>query len=373
MRPRVLIISREFEPQIAGVSTYISELEKRSKNERVVIAQQMEKRTRKDVIGISYPNFVGSRQLRFAYFVAAAVKKSISLKGDAVVGNALVGSAAAVIVKLITKRPAVSIIYDIDQIKNEIKELSPIDKLVRKLIQKTIFEFSDAIIVDSNKVKKDVVNLHGIDGKKITVIESGLAVDEKTVPVKKPAGKKIILFVGINIRKKGLEDLVNSIVRVKRSVPNCELWIVGPNTGFLRPFHNELLKLIKNLGLGKNVKFFGEVESTSPYYKACDVFVLPSHHSEGFGIPCIEAGYFGKPVIATKIFEETGVVVDKKTAIVVNPYSPAELGGAIVKVLKDRKLAARMGKNGKKYVVRFNWESGASKFDGLIKKICNAA
>ncbi|MBI3413270.1 MAG: glycosyltransferase family 4 protein [Candidatus Aenigmarchaeota archaeon] len=369
MNPKTLIISREFEPQIAGVSTYISELEKRLKCEKIVIAQHMPERKRKDIIGISYPKFLSSRYLKFAYFIASAVAKSVSIKSDVVVGNALVGSTVAIIVKLITKRPAISVIYDVDQIKDDVGELNAINKSARKFLQKVIFGLSDSIIVDSEKVKKDITNLHNVDGNKINVISGGFVVDNKLKAIKKPAGSKIILFVGINIRKKGLEDLVKAFARVKKTVPNCELWIVGPNTGFLRPFHGELLVLIQKLGLEKDTKFFGEVPSTSPYYKACDVFVLPSHHSEGFGIPCIEAGYFGKPVVATKIFEETGVVVRNKTALVVDPYRPSELADALVRVLTNKKLSARLGKNGKKYVRRFTWESAAKKFENVVQKV----
>ncbi len=369
MHPKILVISREFEPQIAGVSTYLSEIEKRLKNEKIVIAQHMTKRKRKDVIGVSYPKFLSSRYLRFIYFIASAAAKSIFIKSDVVVGNALVGSTAAVIIKILTKKPVISVIYDVDQIKDDVNELGVIDKSVRKFLQKIIFCLSNYIVVDSEKVKKDIINLHNIDSNKITVIGSGFIVDDESKPIKKPAGNKIILFVGINTRKKGLEDLVNAFGNVKKFVPKCKLWIVGPDTGFLGPFHNELIKLSKQLGVNEDVKFFGEVPNTSPYYKTCDVFVLPSRHSEGFGIPCVEAGYFGKPVVATKIFEETGVVVRDKTALVVDPYKPSELAGALIRTLTDKKLSERLGKNGKKYVRRFTWKKASKKFSGVVEKV----
>ncbi len=369
MKPKILIISREFYPQIAGVSTYISEIERRLGGEKIIIAQYMRNRKRNDVIGINYPKLVASRYLRAAYFVISSVAKSLALKYDVVVGNALIGSAAASIVKMISGKPSISIIYDVDQIKKDVSGLGAINKIIRKFLQKIILDISDAVVVDSQKVKRDILKLHRIRAGKIHVVESGFNIDKNFKDARKPAHTKVILFVGINTKKKGLEDLVNAFAQVKKSVPDSILWIVGPNTGFLQSFHKELLYLATKLNVLDDITFFGEVPSTSPFYKACDVFVLPSHHSEGFGIPCVEAGYFSKPVVATKIFEETGVVVDGKTGIIVEPHRSDELAKAVLKILGNPRYARKLGSEGKKHSFKYSWERATREFEKVLNDL----
>ena len=109
----------------------------------------------------------------------------------------------------------------------------------------------------------------------------------------------IILFVGNLTPYKGPDVLVKAMQIIVKEVPDTELIFVG--SGMMR---DELEMLSKRLDVEKYVKFAGFVEeSLKPlYYKAADVFVLPSTMStESFGIVNLEAMKCGIPIVASKI------------------------------------------------------------------------
>ena len=64
-----------------------------------------------------------------------------------------------------------------------------------------------------------------------------------------------------------------------------------------KSYRLEILKEAARYGVEKRVVFTGPVSENDKqwYYKNCEAFVFPSL-AEGFGLPVLEAMYFGKPV-----------------------------------------------------------------------------
>lgn len=211
--------------------------------------------------------------------------------------------------------------------------------------------------------------------------------------IDKPKGKKIILFASQVKRNKGLEYLIEAFKEVNHEIKNSELWIVG--TIIEKDYYDELIKQASNLNVTKNVKFLGPVKhydkknvvgysavkdskkinskelrkNIFSYYDACDVFVASSYHSEKFGIPCVEASLMGKPIVATDVFEENGVVVNNKTALVVQRQNSKELADAIIKVLKDEKLQKKLGDQGSEFGKKFETTALSKEFEKEIKEL----
>lgn len=364
---RLLVISREYEPMIAGVSKYISEIMRRLNAEKTVLALKFGNAQRNDVEEISYPALVGRRSIKAVYFVVASVMKALRKDFDVIVGNAFIGSVSGAVVKLLTGKPLVSIIYDVDFLERDAAEYGSINKHVRRHALGAMLWFSDRIIVDSGKVKRDIIRFYGIDTRKIFSIPCGISPASGFGKIGKPK-RKIILFVGNMAEKKGLTDLANAMKRVVEKYPRVELWLVGPDRDLFAPYRERLAKLVSELGLKNHIKFLGVVRFVEPYYKACDFLVLPSLHSEGFGLPIAEAAYFGKPAVATEIFRETGVITSK-TGLLVPPGNVEMLGNAILKMLKDEKLTRRLGANARKYSKRFDWSKAAKDFENVIRDV----
>ncbi len=362
---RLLVISREYEPMVAGVSKYISEILPRLKSEKTVIVLSYKRRKNDKIVEIAFPGFVKKRIIKAAYFVLASVLKSFRTRYDVVVGNALIGCISGFIIKTVSGKPLVSIVYDVDFLERDV-EYGRFNKLVRKYVLAAILALSDRIIVDSEKVKRDITRFYGIGGRRIVAIPCGTNRIGKFRRIRK-VGKRIILFVGNMAEKKGLTDLVNAMKPVADSVRGAELWLVGPSEDVFAPYQKRLRKLVSSIGLSGRVRFFGMVDSVEPYYDACEFLVLPSHHSEGFGLPIIEAAQFGKPSVATRIFRQTGVI-NKRTGLVVPEKNPQELANAMLMLLENKKLRARLGSNAKMFSRKFDWGISAEKFENVVQE-----
>ncbi len=364
---RLLLISREYDPMIAGVSKYVSEIMRRLRMEKTVLALKFGNSRRKDVEEVSYPPLVRRRSIKAVYFVAAVVAKALRMDFDVIVGNAFVGSVSGALLKTITGKPLVSIIYDIDFIEREAAEYGKLNKLARKKAIGAILALSDCVIADSDKVKRDIEKLYRINPKKVVAIPCGINPAKKFKKI--PKGKeKIVLFVGNMAEKKGLTVLAHAMSDVAKRVPDAELWIVGPNADIFAPYKKKLKSIVASLGIEKNVRFIGEVKFVEPYYDACDFLVLPSLHSEGFGLPIIEAAYYGKPAIATKIFKETGVIKET-TGLIIPAGDSKKLSSAILKLLENSALRKRMGLNAKRFVRKFDWDASAREFERVVKNL----
>lgn len=164
--------------------------------------------------------------------------------------------------------------------------------------------------------------------------------------------RPIVLAVGRLVYYKGFDVLINAM----QHIDAC-LLIIGE--GELK---RALNMQIKQLGLAEKVSLIEMQEDIGSYYAACDVFVLPStRKSEAFGFVQLEAMFFGKPVVSTRL--GTGVEYvnrHNETGFTVEPNSPTALANAINQLLQDKELRDRFGENARRRVLEnFTTEQAA--------------
>jgi len=185
-----------------------------------------------------------------------------------------------------------------------------------------------------------IIPIYGVDTKLFSKKKSNF---KKILKIK----DKLILCVSKLEPYKGTEYLIKALILIKKEYPDIQLILIG--AGSLK---NHLESLIKKLKLEKNVKMLGEIPSQNlpAYYNACDIFVLPSI-KEGLGFVLAEALACEKPVIASRTGGIPDIVIENKTGILVAPKNIKELSLAIIKILKNKKLAKKLAKEGKKHVL----------------------
>lgn len=173
-----------------------------------------------------------------------------------------------------------------------------------------------------------------------------------------------ILFFGFVRKYKGLEYIIRAMPAILRK-RNINLLIVGD---FLE-LKKETEELIKELGIGKQVKIFDTYvanEEVGKYMCAADAVVLPYLHATNSGIIQIAFG-FEKPVVVTNVGGLPEAVIDGVSGYVVEPQNPDALAKAVLKVYAsgvEKKLVAGIRKE--KY--RFSWESMVEEIEKLIQK-----
>ena len=177
-----------------------------------------------------------------------------------------------------------------------------------------------------------------------------------------------VLFVGRLVPYKGLEYLLSAIEILQHKFSDIHLMIVGEGELKLK-----LEQLTEELGIKRLVDFVGHVPNSSlpPFYTSSDLVVLPSvSRLEAFGITLIEAMACGKPVVASSIPGPGEVVEDGITGYLVPPRDAVALAEAISIIVRDERLANRMGKEGRRRVEEnYTWERVASYYDRMYNEL----
>jgi len=184
------------------------------------------------------------------------------------------------------------------------------------------------ILVTSNWVKEMYVR-DGIKGEKIEVLPVGCNTDSfipfskddpKIIAVREALGvsadQLMILTVGGDAASKGAQEVMQALAIIDTKAPDwkyvCKVW-PQPRT----KAQNLLdLEMSVNLGIEKNVTYATNTISRNfmPYLiGACDIYAAPSR-LEGFGMPQVEAGACGKPVISMKAMGMLDTLVHGETA-----------------------------------------------------------
>jgi glycosyltransferase involved in cell wall biosynthesis len=125
----------------------------------------------------------------------------------------------------------------------------------------------------------------------------------------------------------GLEQLLHATALLGDDVA---LAIVGGGAG-----QDRLRGLARRLGLGRRVRFEGRVPETElrDWYRAADVFVLPTVAYEGFGMVTVEALASATPVVGTPIGATPELLAPLDPRLVAADAEPVSLAAAIRGVL----------------------------------------
>jgi alpha-maltose-1-phosphate synthase len=188
------------------------------------------------------------------------------------------------------------------------------------------------ILVTSNWVKEMYIR-DGISGDKIEVLPVGCNTDtfkpydkndQKILAVRESLGvspdQLMILTVGGDAASKGAQEMMQALAIIDTKAPDwkyvCKVW-PQPRT---KAQNLEDLQMSTDLGIEKNVTYATNTISRNfmPYLiAACDIYAAPSR-LEGFGMPQVEAGACGKPVIGIKAMGMLDTLIDGETAFLAN-------------------------------------------------------
>ena len=145
-------------------------------------------------------------------------------------------------------------------------------------------------------------------------------------------GKKMVLAVGRFIPRKGFDVLIKACTADRNTV-----FVGGEPT-------QEYLHLIKELKLEEYVLFIKHCSKIelSDYYKAADLFVLPTRY-DIWGLVINEAMSYGLPVITTEWCGAGLEVLDNQDITIVPSDDVESLKISISKLLNNEELRGKIG------------------------------
>ncbi len=209
-------------------------------------------------------------------------------------------------------------------------------------------------------VRTVVVN-NGVDAARFAHIEHQTQADNPP----------IVLAVGAVKGRKGQLELVRAIPKVLEQIPNAQCIIIGSLTNE-KNYVRRVQELIAAQNLNEHVHLLGHVseETLLDTYSRAHVFVLPSMNDgwkfEGYGLVHLEASAAGLPVIGTTNCGTEDAIDDEVTGLLIPQAQVAEkLHEAILRLLRDPTLAARMGAAGRLKAQRQTWDVVASEMIAL--------
>ncbi|MBF2016860.1 MAG: glycosyltransferase family 4 protein [Rivularia sp. T60_A2020_040] len=164
-----------------------------------------------------------------------------------------------------------------------------------------------------------------------------------------PENAIVILSVGRLVKRKGFGRVIDNLNQLLNQDLDVHYIICGRGK-----MQSELEQKAELLQVKERVHFAGFVtdEDLASYYAASDIFAMLTFFDiqkasiEGFGIVYAEAGYFGKPVIASRVGGVEDAVHHEENGLLVNPDSPEEISQALIRLCKDNQLREKLGSKG---------------------------
>jgi glycosyltransferase involved in cell wall biosynthesis len=224
------------------------------------------------------------------------------------------------------------------------------------------------IVVPSSAVIAQMPGLGA--GRPVTVIPNAL-VPRAVVPSAADTGGPRLVTVGRLHPDKGLDILLRSVARVKRTHPRVVVDIVGGRQLGVERYADELLALRDELDLADNVVLHGDLADPLPLVAAADLYVQPSRQkTEVQPIAVLEAMDLARPIVATRSGGLPELIVDRSTGILVDPEDEAALATAIVALLDAPDRAADLGSAAQAFV-REHFD--AQRFVDRVEDVLRAA
>ncbi|WP_447979709.1 glycosyltransferase family 4 protein [Candidatus Nitrospira bockiana] len=231
------------------------------------------------------------------------------------------------------------------------------------------------IITVSEYSARDLHELYGVPKDKLVVIHNGVSErfhpdpdPEKLAGLRRRFGwssDQFLLFVGGADPRKNHKAVVEAYRRQAEALKDYALVLVGT------PTHRyaDLGDTIATSGLGGRIVSTGPLsaEELRLLYSHAALFVFPSIY-EGFGMPVLEAMACGAPVVTSNTTALPEVAGD--AAILVTPTDVEELAQAMLGVVNDATLRARLRAKGLERVKAFTWEKAARQTLRVYREVC---
>lgn len=123
--------------------------------------------------------------------------------------------------------------------------------------------------------------------------------------------RRYLLFVGRIVRDKGIEELVESFIKIKEKIKDIELVLVGPYETSLDPLNKRTIELIEKR---KDIHSIGYSPNVKYYMLLASIFTFPSHR-EGFPNVVLQAGLLNLPVVASRITGNIDIIEHEKNGL----------------------------------------------------------
>jgi len=248
-----------------------------------------------------------------------------------------------------------------------------VEKLNDLIVGKMVIKAADKILVVSNATLNYVLSL-GAKRQKTEVLYNGVDL-ERFKPEKRsklkirrtvgiPEDSFVLLTVRRLVYKNGVDTLLESAKMAIEENPHLLFLVIGSG-----PDREKINAKIREFRLEKNFRLLGFVPDADlpHYYKAADLFVLPSKSGEGMPLVLLEAMACGLPVVATNV---GGVpeIIDRDCGKIVPPNDAADLAEALLEFSRSD-ISAYSKKARELVEQKFNWNRNVERLIEIYEEL----
>jgi phosphatidylinositol alpha-1,6-mannosyltransferase len=372
-RPRLLILTPDYPPAPGGIQLVSERLAAGidSFQTRVLTLAQQDARAY-DSAREPAVRRVGAAALphaaRLALLNAHAVAEALRFKADATLSMHLVASPAAAAIKRALGVPVAQYFHA--------EEIGARPRLAAFAAKQ-----ADVAIAVS-AYTAGLVRASGAAGANIAIIPNGVELAPDVTPQppqdatpEPPARPTFLTVARIQERYKGHDVLVRALALVRAKVPDVQWVVLGD--GSLR---GEIEALARSYGVADSIVFLGAVsdDERNAWLARTQLLAMPSRlpaggfAGEGFGIVYLEAGAYGKPVVAGNVGGALDAVLDGVTGLLVDPLDQLAVAEAISRLLLDPELARRLGDAGRVRAQEHAWPAIVARVQEVLLQLLPA-
>jgi D-inositol-3-phosphate glycosyltransferase len=230
---------------------------------------------------------------------------------------------------------------------------------------------SDLVVAISAAEARTVVSRCGADPNRVVIVPPGVdaqlfrprGLDEAkwTWPHERgPAcSKGYMLFAGRLQPLKGPDLAIAALAQVPEEL-RPHLVVAGEVSKDFASYAAELEAMVERVGLGQYVTFMGSQsrERLAEMMRGALLCLVPSH-SETFGLVALESAASGTPVIASSAGGLREAVVHGETGQLMDSRLPTDWASAMIRLLADPDLLARMGTVARIHARQYSWHHTA--------------
>lgn len=250
-------------------------------------------------------------------------------------------------------------------------------------IEKRIVQQADYVIAECPQDKEDLVRYYQASADRIAIIPCGFNPHE-FYPLDRLLARRVlnidpsdsvVLQLGRIVPRKGIDNVIRAMGRVKRTSTTARLIVVGGESDNIDPALNPEIARLQKIAAEENVSevvtFTGRKQRDvlKYYYAAADVFVTTPWY-EPFGITPLESMACGTPVIGANVGGIKFTVEDGKSGFLVPPDDPDALAIKIYELLNDPALRSAMRENSIRRVNGlFTWSKVTDMIVALYERV----
>jgi glycosyltransferase involved in cell wall biosynthesis len=260
--------------------------------------------------------------------------------------------------------PVVSIVYDLQHVEYA-QFFAPEEIVNRDANLELLRRWSDVVVCISEHAREALIRTAKVAAERTRVIPIAIhdrlrrvpAVDVSSVRGRFGLQRDYVLYPANGWPHKNHRLLLVAFSLMRRQHPQLDVDLVL--TGALA--REDIRVAASRMGLRSHVHQVGYCTGAelAALYQGCTMVAFPSLY-EGFGIPLLEAMWFGKPVAcsATTSLPEVG----GDAVRYFDPRKPEDIATAMAAILSDASLASALAARGRKRVEMFQGDRMAEAY-----------